>query len=765
MSADFGFNPCNDPGYYFVSYNSEDAERVGPIARGLHSKNVPLWYDKGIPYGEKWEAIIAEKIKNSQAVILFFTKGILFKEDSYVKKEYRIATKNFKKKVYVVMLDYIDDQSVPLDKVFWFNDIRDNQNIDIIDINDPDMISGKIMSALGIKNSEEKKDRMKNTEINVDTGDSDDDYFYSMIGGISGALLSNGALNACKPAPEVKEVHDAEESTLIKMSAGRMIIDNRYELKKIIGEGGFGVTYKAKDLKNQNIVAVKIGDYNDEYIIRLHQFLIDKTNDNLCKIYDASITSYGESYVAMEYLEEWKSLSCVKDYNDFYNNLGDDYLVGSHILVLINVLKGLKCLHSNGIVHADISPSNILTDGFSTKLIDYSSAFFVSDRVNPDSEHTVTISGYSSPESGLTKDFRSDLYSVGMVAFKWLTGSIPSADRDGRLILDNIKLDDRILRILKKATAFNPDDRYQSADDFIIDLSIYHSHYVENPYDRYDEKIEVVKVNVDSNSDGFEDDQFNIMIADIIKGKEGTKKDNIEEDALKSVNDAFDKIEEDEHDRIQDLFHKTADEEIEKLMNLISSPAEENEELEEINPEESDFDNELSLLLGEDNTSDNDHEKKELQKLVNEVRLLNKTIAVSSVGSADEAFIWLSSFDCKLPYIKSSVLHSKRIDQSFEDYIAECACLAAINEHTDFGVCISNIYIDEDSFNKYIIVCVSDSKRAKLKIVYALDNKPEEYLFISAATETYKMIIDFNPSENSSKSSVLSKLKSIMKKK
>lgn len=153
MAEDFGFAPCNEPGYYFVSYNSEDAERVGAIARKLHSNNVLLWYDKGIPYGEKWEAIIAEKIKKSQAVILFFTKGILFKEDSYVKKEYRIATKNFKKKVYVIMLDFIDDESVPLDKVFWFNDIRDNHNIDIVDINDLDKISNEIMSAIDIKNS------------------------------------------------------------------------------------------------------------------------------------------------------------------------------------------------------------------------------------------------------------------------------------------------------------------------------------------------------------------------------------------------------------------------------------------------------------------------------------------------------------------------------------------------------------------------------------------------------------------------------------
>jgi hypothetical protein len=61
MSNYLGFEPCNKPNYYFVSYNSEDAERVGLIAQRLSHSNVPLWYDYGINYGEGWEAKISEK--------------------------------------------------------------------------------------------------------------------------------------------------------------------------------------------------------------------------------------------------------------------------------------------------------------------------------------------------------------------------------------------------------------------------------------------------------------------------------------------------------------------------------------------------------------------------------------------------------------------------------------------------------------------------------------------------------------------------------
>ena len=75
MSNFLGFEPCQKPNYFFVSYNNEDTERVGLIAPRISHSNVPLWYDYGIDYGEEWENIISEKISHSKAVLLFFTKN------------------------------------------------------------------------------------------------------------------------------------------------------------------------------------------------------------------------------------------------------------------------------------------------------------------------------------------------------------------------------------------------------------------------------------------------------------------------------------------------------------------------------------------------------------------------------------------------------------------------------------------------------------------------------------------------------------------
>lgn len=125
MAADFGFWPSNENGAYFISYNSEDSDRVGAIARDLHAQGLPMWYDRGLEYGDEWERQIATHIRSCKAVIMFITKGLFLRETrSYVYKEYRMA-KICNKKVYVVMMDKISDKDVPEDLWGWWIDLTD----------------------------------------------------------------------------------------------------------------------------------------------------------------------------------------------------------------------------------------------------------------------------------------------------------------------------------------------------------------------------------------------------------------------------------------------------------------------------------------------------------------------------------------------------------------------------------------------------------------------------------------------------------------
>jgi hypothetical protein len=82
MSYYLGFEPTDQSDFFFVSYNNEDAGRVAPLTCEMAKIGIPLWYDYGIEYGRKWAAQINEKLSAAQAMILFFTKGILSKEDS-----------------------------------------------------------------------------------------------------------------------------------------------------------------------------------------------------------------------------------------------------------------------------------------------------------------------------------------------------------------------------------------------------------------------------------------------------------------------------------------------------------------------------------------------------------------------------------------------------------------------------------------------------------------------------------------------------------
>ena len=149
MSNYLGFDPNECSEYYFVSYNNEDAARVGEIAGRLYQDRIPLWYDHGIEYGEKWETKISAKLARCKAVLLFFTKGILQKENSYVRKEYTMATEYFDKKVYVVILDKVEKREIPFDKVPFWIDIQEKQCINVIGITDAAAVAQKIKEAIG----------------------------------------------------------------------------------------------------------------------------------------------------------------------------------------------------------------------------------------------------------------------------------------------------------------------------------------------------------------------------------------------------------------------------------------------------------------------------------------------------------------------------------------------------------------------------------------------------------------------------------------
>ncbi len=132
LATNFGFMPLLEGKRYFISYKSEDSERIRDIICRLNEKGVPMWYDYGIEKGERWSAEINANIKECEAVLLFVTKRLFSYEDTYVRKEFRLA-KMHHKKIYVIWLDSLNPDENPEDVndslEDWYIDIEELQGI------------------------------------------------------------------------------------------------------------------------------------------------------------------------------------------------------------------------------------------------------------------------------------------------------------------------------------------------------------------------------------------------------------------------------------------------------------------------------------------------------------------------------------------------------------------------------------------------------------------------------------------------------------
>lgn len=275
-----------------------------------------------------------------------------------------------------------------------------------------------------------------------------------------------------------------------------------YKILKVLGSGGFGITYLAKDMMLMRNVVLKENfpaayAYRDpltgritpnnehdlnSYKWALSSFLkearvLAELNHpgivRVLSIFESNGTAYfSMDYIAglpMDFLGEQQHLS------------GDGYSEAELKGLLVRLLKILDYLHEKGICHRDIKPDNILlTQDGSPVLIDFGS----SRRTIAEKTVTVlTTHGYSSPEQALGQKNTgpwSDLYSLGATFYALLTGK-PPPRAEGRLVKDDMEplsSSPRLNKIYSKGfletmeTALSPcvEERYQSAQDWLKDL-------------------------------------------------------------------------------------------------------------------------------------------------------------------------------------------------------------------------------------------------------------------------------------------------------
>jgi serine/threonine-protein kinase len=261
----------------------------------------------------------------------------------------------------------------------------------------------------------------------------------------------------------------------------------RYKIIKEIGHGSMGIVYEAKDPLIDRIVAIKTINLQDltpeekkEYEARF--YLEARSGGRLSHPNIVTIHDLGESegvpYIAMELMEG----------RELQNLLKAEKLmpVKETLNIVIQVATGLAYAHEHGIVHRDIKPSNIMVlKGGRVKIADFGIARMDSWRLNTTHGKLLGSPHYMSPEqvSSSPVDQRSDIFSVGTMLYRMLSGQVPFTGDNTHAISYKIvneeplkpsslnpEVPDVLDSIVMKCLSKKPDHRYQNAIELADDL-------------------------------------------------------------------------------------------------------------------------------------------------------------------------------------------------------------------------------------------------------------------------------------------------------
>jgi eukaryotic-like serine/threonine-protein kinase len=258
----------------------------------------------------------------------------------------------------------------------------------------------------------------------------------------------------------------------------------RYELIRMLGEGGMGRVFQAYDPDLKRHVALKfINSSNQEAVQRLlmeGRAQAKISHPNVCRIYEVERVD-NQIYIAMQYID-----------GDTLLDLMGEITLEQKVKVIIAVAEGLHIAHKEGLIHRDVKPHNIMlekdeTGSWKPYIMDFGLAREVSDR-------GITVTGeilgtpcYMAPEQARGHnnrlDRRTDVYSLGATLYEVLTGFAPF---EGESVMDVLiqvlKSDPKPLRqvvptiphdletIVMKCLEKDPAQRYDSAKAFAEDL-------------------------------------------------------------------------------------------------------------------------------------------------------------------------------------------------------------------------------------------------------------------------------------------------------
>ena len=299
----------------------------------------------------------------------------------------------------------------------------------------------------------------------------------------------------------------------IKLEPGA-VLAGRYEIQKVLGEGGMGFVYKAHDNEVDRLVAIKVIRpelaRDPQILQRFKQELIlarEVTHRNVVRIFDLGVAQ-GIKFISMEFIEGRELTDLIEESGKLDPKLAAE--------IMAQVCSGLDAAHSVGVIHRDLKPANIMIDtqgraavmdfgiaysmglgadaaASSTKMAKTTPATGIAP--SPSGNQALTRVGaylgtprYMSPEQAKREqvDARSDIFTVGIILYELLTGQRPfqasSAKESLRLRIEETAAPPNVLnpaipktlnKIVVKCLERDLEKRYPSAGSLVHDLEVF----------------------------------------------------------------------------------------------------------------------------------------------------------------------------------------------------------------------------------------------------------------------------------------------------
>jgi predicted Ser/Thr protein kinase len=255
-----------------------------------------------------------------------------------------------------------------------------------------------------------------------------------------------------------------------------------FEILEEIGRGGMGQVYRARQISLDRDVAIKIlprdlsgvEEFRERFDIEA-KAVASLVHENILQMYSKGVTDDGVHYFAMEYVDGEDLGSMMKK--------GATFSESEAVGIAVQICRGLEAAWRKNIIHRDIKPSNIIiTKTGTAKIADFGLAksLDATKKLTQTNMYMGTVA-YISPEQGEGKplDHRTDIYSLGVVLYQLLTGSVPfKAETPSSVIYKHVyeapppprtinpAISPQAEEVVLKAIAKKPEDRFQNPVEF-----------------------------------------------------------------------------------------------------------------------------------------------------------------------------------------------------------------------------------------------------------------------------------------------------------